>query len=138
MGGRDGGEGLGGLLLEKQLALFGDFQTEHRPLTGGVQLTVLLHQPFQPVVGLIHGEILVEGLGLGELFQLQHRLSLDFHGTGGDFFVFSATGIAHRQTDEGQRQYFFQSLTDGFHLAHASTSPIKVSPSTPVIFTGRI
>ena len=129
MGGGQGREGLGRLLLEEQLAFFGDLDAEHCSLTGGVQLTVVLHQAFQPVKGLVHGNILVEGLGLGELFQLQHRLALDFHGPSGDFFVFAATGVAHRQTDEGQGQHFLQPLTDGFHLAHSITSPSNVSPS---------
>ena len=123
--------------LKEQLALFGHLQAKDRAPADGVQLAVVRHQGFQPVPGLFRGDIFVKSLGVRELFQLQHRSAAKLHGADGDLFICRPPGIAQGHADEGQGKNFRQPLAEGLRFAHASTSPMSVSSSKPVIFTGR-
>ena len=130
--------GLHRLTLEKQLALFGNLQAEGSTLTKGVQLAVVGQQRFQPGGPLRKGQIFVEGLRFGELFQLEQLLPPQRHRTALNSDIFRAgTGIAHRQAAQRQGEDLLQPLPDRFD-AHTVTSPKSVVPSSPVMRTGRI
>ena len=137
MSGRPLQNGLHRLTLEKQLALFGDLQAEGSALTKGVQLAVVGQQRFQPGGPLRKGQIFVEGLRFGELFQLEQLLPPQRHRTALNSKIFRAgAGIAHRQAAQGQGEDLLQPLPDRFD-AHTDTSPKSVVPSSPVMRTGR-